>query len=503
MNNFQPINNGDSGLNARLKINNLGANALGDEHNSDTSAHHGFVARSRAGAKASENPYTAVETDNLGSSMGANIYGPNFAATKYIGAYMLDASRIKNIISKFGGSELAMPSYWGINLENSAGSSLYSDSAFFHAGLFVLSRNEESNNSQYPFKVVLFSGKDGVKKAYFKNGATPDLTAWTAIGGGGDISIENMVQPGEDFYLQPVNSIWTPAPNYNGDFFYGLALFNPGDTPQNRGILYYHVYVIDTICYHKQIFLHQGKVYTREAQTAFPPILVTNPWPTTPWQTLFVERFAIDNPTTGGIVKVTLNGGSPADYGKVPFLNIDGRFSNMVIPYATIYDQGGVKLAENTGNSTDAGKVFVADVDGKLPLAGLPSIPGMNERRKKEYLSNPGTYSIAANDNYEVYDLLITQANYNNISIKPPAIPTLDRRGKIKVRAQIKAPAGGQLELYDNYGPPALSFTLSNSGNPADLYIWSIIFEQFSPGRWTVLATKMWTSPGQDDFIND
>ena len=192
MNSFQPINNGETGFSAREKINTLGSEALGSEHNNDPyahpnitsgdaviavhntnpSAHPGFMSINRPGRRSSTNNNTSEETDNIGSNIGANSYGagglPQRNATKYIGGHFVQtAYDLRTILTKYGGSETTMPGYFGFCIETESGtSSVIVSGDKYAGGFFCLSLNLDSNNADYPFKVVKFSTK-GMFQAYY------------------------------------------------------------------------------------------------------------------------------------------------------------------------------------------------------------------------------------------------------------------------------------------------------------------------------------------------
>jgi len=425
MNNFQPINNGESGSSVRSKLNKLGSEALGTEHNQDASAHNSFfvktslqeltaeqqrtalaningetagtttaaiathnanaaahpdfVSRGRAGNRGGGNTYTATEIENMSDNLGHNAYGHNFTAMMQIGLQRVNtALRLQAIITKFGGTDTKMPGYYGFSLRNgSGGDSLQNPNDQYIPGFFCFSLNEEENKAAYPMKIVIYDGS-GARKAYFKNGATPTLTAWKEIGG------TTLMGYRED-WTSPDDA--TIPNGSTAESIYEWGFIKDGDATYNNAYqLLHYAYGQGYPAYvgtARQIRIWtNGVMETREK----PPF---NAWGE--WQ--------------------------PVGGGSTP---------------ATTTQAGVVTLASNTGNSTDAGKVLALDSNGKLPVS---------ETRQR--ITTGGTYYIT--DDIDVIDIYMVASNIN---IYLPE--TTDRLEK-KIRIQ-SIGSGYSFNIYNSYG---------------------------------------------------
>ena len=160
-------------------------------------------------------------------------------------------------------------------------------------------------------------------------------------------------------------------------------------------------------------------------------------------------RDAYSNPDLGGIVKVTLNGGSSEAW-KVPMINEDGRLSFSTIPLATNSLCGGVTLASNTGTSSDSGKVPVCGSNGKLPSEVLPDIsPKVTVNPYQDLGKGEVVLGSSGIGWYAAYNMNLTGA---------------DLTGNIKIP---KCTDAGAPQLFvldiERYGGGTLSVNIKNS----------------------------------------
>ena len=376
MNSFQPSNNVDSGLTARTKINNLGSNALGPEHNNDpyahpnitsgdaaiavhdasAAAHPDFVSRGRSGSKSTANPYTSEETDNIGSNIGANAYGaganPSINATKYIGSHFVQtAYDLRSILTKYGGHESTMPGYFGFCLETESGtSSIAVPNDKYIGGFFCLSLNLDNNKAAYPFKVVKFS-TIGMRQAYFRNATTPVMTAWESIGGGAGAA----AYPIDFSLLGPtVSSANIDAAiggwaNFSAAVDAGRVFYNTGTPGKNNFFA------------------------IRRSATSIVFVF----WDDAGKQ---IVTYTITN--NSGTLSCTL-----IFNGLLTEQNYQDYVRNV---RATTSQDGTVTLASNTGNSTDANKVPVVQSNGKLHPNVIPGSNYVYEIAYRPYTDTPG-----------------------------------------------------------------------------------------------------------------
>ena len=150
-------------------------------HNTNADAHPGFMSRERPGIRGT-NTLSSEQLDNIGSNLVANFYGNGFTVTKYIAAHRVDsATYLREIITKHGGSDTAMPGYWGICVDPENGN-FFTRTQAFVPGIFFFSLNDEDNKATWPMKISVFDAT-GARKAYFRNDATPVMTAWQDLTG--------------------------------------------------------------------------------------------------------------------------------------------------------------------------------------------------------------------------------------------------------------------------------------------------------------------------------
>ena len=464
MNNFQPINNGETGLSARTKINNLGNNALGPEHNQDTSAHGNtvlktvaqnlsaeqqrtalsnidgeqsgtastavathnnamsahvdFMSRGRIGMRSDKNSFSATETDNIGNSTGANAYRPGSTnATKYIGAnYVQKASDLKAIITKYGGSETYMPGYFGFCIETESGeSSVMVSGDKYNSGFFSFSLNMDENKDEFPFKIAVFSTR-GVKHAYFRNGTTPIMTAWQSIADGEETEITG--------YREDWTSPDQATMNLDGNLMEWGPIKSAAREPSS-------------------FLIHNLTGYS---PSGIPPIIASQ-----------MQIFS------DGTMR-TRTGTPISDMGWEEWKEI--------APNATTAKAGMVTLAANTGNSTDAGKVIALDDNG------LISREITKEKDNTITMLSQGSGISLGNTDYDVYNIVSVLSGSPN----PPRIyiPTsTDNRDRIKIRLNIaSANANTNTVLIDNGG--AITSYSTPGGTSKWIYF---IFEKFI-GTW-------------------
>ena len=393
-------------------------------HNANAAAHPDFVSRGRAGNRGGGNTYTATEIENMSDNLGHNAYGHNFTAMMQIGLQRVNtALRLQAIITKFGGTDTKMPGYYGFSLRNgSGGDTLQDPNDQYIPGFFCFSLNEEENKAAYPMKIVIYDGS-GARKAYFKNGATPTLTAWKEIGG-------TTLSGYRDDWTNPDEA--TIPNGSTAESIYEWGFIKDGDATYNNAYqLLHYAYGQGYPAYvgtARQIRIWtNGVMETREK----PPF---NAWGE--WQ--------------------------PVGGGSTP---------------ATTTQAGVVTLASNTGNSTDAGKVVALDINGCLPRAVVP------EKRVPITLSSGGTVRLSDYPGQDVFVLTYTTASTNPPLVYLPS--AADTRAKIKLQIRLTSTGASSpaiVLLYDASGT-----TTTIQANPNTTKTAFIVAEQFEANTFMIM----------------
>jgi hypothetical protein len=460
MNNYQPINNGESLQSARTKINNIGTNALGPEHNTDTAAHGTTV------VKTVSQTLTAAQQSRARANIGA-------ASTSDIvaGAVRYDASQALTDAQK----------------------------AQARANIGAITAGEIPS-AEFNYVVSDLSAF---------NATTPSETIDAAIGGFGNLSAATaagktvIMQYGGIGYcsllydrtpvINPIRLYRVWGSSYNGTVTVmeilntsGTLSFTKQDIPLSGGGSSIDPATTESygsviLGYGYGDYRDAGRVATMDEEGKIPTANL---------------RDAYSNPDTGGVVKVTLNGGTQ-DAGKVPIVSTDGRLSFMVLPSADTQMQGAVTLASNTGNSTDLGKVPVLNEYGQVNAAVIPGMAGYKERR---FVTMSPSLTIPENDPYDIYDMLIDfQGTPANVAIYPP-YSQYETRGKIKIRIQcLNSPGGPAHEIYPLQGYAPVSLPPLTQDN---LFIYCVVLERLSTKMWAVTFKDRIPVPDQLTFID-
>ena len=476
MNNFQPINNGESGSEVRSKLNKLGSEALGPEHNLDASAHGSafvktsaqglaaeqqrtalaningeqagaasaaitahntnaaahadFVSRGRQGGVGGDNAFSATQTENLGSNFGMNAYGHNFNATKYIGAQRVySADRLKAIITKFGGTDTQMPGYFGFSVE-SEDRAFTSPNKAYIPGIFFFSLNDEANSATYPMKIAVYDGT-GARKAYFRNSTTPTLSAWQPIGGGDEETPPLIIQP--------------------------RGLTNSSTSAEITTAIGSWAALTGAIWDGRTIMINQYAGGQRDIQILICKFL---------GNIVYIHAFTSDTMTVWVIENYV------PDY---DVLRCSVNTYSVGAP-ATTTQAGVVTLASNTGNSTDAGKVFAADANGKLPLTAL------SETRQTLSLSPGGTLNLSEYPNVDVF--IINQTSSSSVVGRIYFPAGQDARTKIKLRMNLTSTATSnplRVHLHESNGTE-----VPIQINPSTTKTFYIVGEQFDANSFII-----------------
>ena len=314
----------------------------------DFSTHPDFISRGRRGKHGSPNTYTAAEIENMGDNLGHSAYGYNFTAMMQIGLQRVNtALRLQAIITKFGGTDTKMPGYYGFSLRNgSGGDALQDPNDQYIPGFFCFSLNEEANKAAFPMKIVIYDGS-GARKAYFKSGTTPTLTAWQDI---------KTIEGYREDWTSPDDA--TIPYGETAESIYEWGFIKDGNASYDNAYQLLHFaygqgYPAYVSTARQTRIWTNGVIETREK----PPF---NAWGE--WQ--------------------------PVGGGSVP---------------ATTTQAGVVTLASNTGNSTDAGKVLALDANGRMPRAA--------EKRGTFSLTSGQTLNISEYPDLDVFVLVYTTAS--------------------------------------------------------------------------------------------
>lgn len=510
MNNFQPINNGESLQSARNKINNIGQNALGPEHNIDENSHGSIVvktvaqnlndaqksrARANIGAPSMSDIVSgAVRYDaqqalteaqkmqarkNIGAISSGEVTG---GAVRYdvvqnltpaqqaqartnTGAASITALNNKLDLATFdinmpeekqivGFNNLGLQYYkpqlsdtdldnlptdgfwWGetytqkvdyqldrmcffIQTPKVVNGNLFTYQTKFN-GASILRRSKVGNGEWSEWSDI------GTDNLYFDNGLSKDENGEVGIVGG-----DTMFKIGE-FKHYAAESIIYPTTTNNVQFGF-MHRDNPyTSNASDMGLLFYYNREDASLRYHYQLFINANGVYMRSCSDPLNASVPRQTWYGIEWEELggnvgpaTTEKYgtvilgygegdyrdagrvatmdedgkipnknlrdAYSNPTEGGIVKVTLNGGT-SDANKVPLIGSNGTLSFMVLPDADKQMKGAVTLASNTGNSTDNGKVPVLGADGKLNVNTLPAGLSPAPVNGRLYVGKDGTW---------------------------------------------------------------------------------------------------------------